>query len=147
MKGRSFPVEARSEKRTLRTDPDLAACLQAGRIRARSLRPSVDGQGTSHEQSDTQGGQNGAVDVKRLAPGACQEVTVRTSFAPIRIAIPDGAGYTVNARTSFGKVHTDVPVESKGTLSGEDLSGKIGNGRCKMTLTNNNGNIELVKGK
>jgi hypothetical protein len=92
-------------------------------------------------------GQNGAVEVKRLAPGACQEVTVRTSFAPILIAIPDGAGYTVNARTSFGKVHTDVPVESKGTLSGEDLSGKIGNGRCKMTLTNNNGNIELVKGK
>jgi hypothetical protein len=92
-------------------------------------------------------GQNDAVDVKRLAAGACQEVTVKTSFAPIRIAIPDGAGYTVNARTSFGKVRTDVPVESTGTLSGEGLSGKIGNGRCKMTLTNNNGNIELVKGK
>jgi hypothetical protein len=92
-------------------------------------------------------GQNGAVDLKGLRENACQEVTARTSFAPIRIAIPDGTGYTLTARTSFGKVRTDIPVESTGTLSGEGISGKIGNGLCKMTLTNNNGNIELVKGK
>src|SRR5262249_40759173 len=58
--------------------------------------------------------QNGAVDVKSAAAGGCQDVTAKTSFAPIRVAIPDGAGYTVTARTSFGKVRTELPITSTG---------------------------------
>jgi hypothetical protein len=72
-------------------------------------------------------------------------VTAKTSFAPIRIAVPDGHGYTVTARTSFGKVRTDLPITTTGGLSEEGITGKIGDGRCRMALTNNNGNIEMVK--
>jgi hypothetical protein len=34
-----------------------------------------------------------------------------------------------------------------GSVGGESLSGKIGDGRCELTLTNNNGNIDLLKRK
>ena len=91
--------------------------------------------------------QNGAVDVKGLSGGGCQDVTAKTSFAPIRVAIPEGAGYTVTARTSFGKVRSDLPIASTGALSEEGITGKISDGRCRMSLTNNNGNIEIVKAK
>jgi DUF4097 and DUF4098 domain-containing protein YvlB len=89
--------------------------------------------------------QNGAVDIRRLVGKACQKISVKTSFAPIRIALPDNASYTMTARTSFGKIHSDFSITTAGALSGESLSGKIGDGRCEMTLSDSNGNIEIVK--
>jgi DUF4097 and DUF4098 domain-containing protein YvlB len=91
--------------------------------------------------------QNGAVDIKSAAAGGCQDVSAKTSFAPIRVAIPDGAGYTVTARTSFGKVRSEIPITTTGGLSEEGITGKIGDGKCRLSLTNNNGNIDLMKAK
>ena len=34
----------------------------------------------------------------------------------------------------------------QGSLSGDALSGKIGDGRCEVLLSDSNGNIEIVKG-
>jgi hypothetical protein len=31
-------------------------------------------------------------------------------------------------------------------VSGESLNGRIGDGRCELTIVNTNGNIDLLKG-
>jgi DUF4097 and DUF4098 domain-containing protein YvlB len=93
--------------------------------------------------------QNGSVDVAAVArKGAsrpCSNMTLKTSFAPIRIRIPDNAGFAVTARTSYGKVTSDFPLTSWGSFSAESINGKIGSGECQMTLTDNNGNIEILR--
>jgi hypothetical protein len=89
--------------------------------------------------------QNGAVEVGGPSGAGCKRVNVKTSFAPIRVYLADGAGYTVSARTSFGKINTEIPVGVSGSVGGEELSGKIGDGRCELTLTNSNGNISLLR--
>ncbi|HEU5248469.1 MAG TPA: hypothetical protein VFW15_00650, partial [Thermoanaerobaculia bacterium] len=88
--------------------------------------------------------QNGSVEVSAV-PAGCARLTLKTSFAPLRVYLPESAGYTVSARTSFGKINSEIPVAS-GSARGESLSGKIGDGRCELTLNNSNGNIELLKG-
>jgi DUF4097 and DUF4098 domain-containing protein YvlB len=89
--------------------------------------------------------QNGSVEVTGL-PSGCTRLTLKTSFAPIRVYLPEGSGYSVSARTSFGRINTELPVGSSGSVSGESLNGKIGDGRCELTLNNSNGNIDLLKG-
>jgi hypothetical protein len=90
--------------------------------------------------------QNGTVTVSaaRTSPG-CKNVSLKTSFAPMQVRLPADSGYEVNARTSFGHISSDLPVTATGTLGGDSLNGKIGNGGCTLSLTNSNGNIEILK--
>jgi hypothetical protein len=90
--------------------------------------------------------QNGAVmlTVARTPP-ACNSISVKTSFSPIQVRIPEGAGYTLTARTSFGRINSELPVTTVGQLGGDSLNGKIGNGACTLSLTNANGNIDILK--
>jgi hypothetical protein len=133
---------------------DLTAENSNGAIKASDIRGSVSAR-TSFASVSLDGvresvdvvNQNGAVEVGAPSAAGCQRVTIRTSFAPIRVYLAEGAGYTVAARTSFGKINTELPVGVSGSLGGESLSGKIGDGRCELTLTNSNGNIDLLKGK
>jgi len=82
---------------------------------------------------------------EKNASGACNNITLRTSFAPLRVYLSDG-GYDVTAHTSFGKINTDVPFTATGGLNGDTLNGKINAGGCVLQLTNGNGNIEILKG-
>ncbi|MGB9510288.1 MAG: DUF4097 family beta strand repeat-containing protein, partial [Candidatus Acidiferrum sp.] len=90
--------------------------------------------------------QNGTVTVSATrSSSGCKNVSLKTSFAPMQVRLPAGAGYDVNARTSFGHISSDLPVTATGTLGGDSLNGKIGNGGCTLSLTNSNGNIEIAK--
>jgi hypothetical protein len=90
--------------------------------------------------------QNGAVTVSggRSLQG-CKNVSLKTSFAPMQVRLPGDAGYELNARTSFGHITSELPVTATGTIGGDSLNGKIGNGGCTLSLTNSNGNIEISK--
>jgi hypothetical protein len=90
--------------------------------------------------------QNGAVvlSAARQSP-ACKNITVKTSFSPIQVRLPDTAGYNLSAHTSFGRINSELPVTSTGQLGGDSLSGKIGNGGCTLSLTNSNGNIDILR--
>jgi hypothetical protein len=90
--------------------------------------------------------QNGAVILSeaRTSPG-CKGITAKTSFAPIQLRIGEGSNYSVSARTSFGRINSELPITTTGQLGGDWLNGKIGNGGCTMSLTNSNGNIEILK--
>jgi hypothetical protein len=90
--------------------------------------------------------QNGTVVLSSpRTAAACKNITAKTSFAPMQIRIPEGAGYNVTARTSFGHISTELPITSSGQMGRDSLSGKIGNGGCTLALTNSNGNIEILK--
>lgn len=90
--------------------------------------------------------QNGAVTVSAArGSSSCRPISLKTSFSPIQLRIPEDANYQLTARTSFGHITSEVPVTSTGVLSGDSLNGKIGNGGCTLSLTNSNGNIEILK--
>jgi DUF4097 and DUF4098 domain-containing protein YvlB len=91
--------------------------------------------------------QNGTVDVSLAARQSCRPVNVKTSFAAIRIGVPDNASYAVVARTSFGQIHSDFPVLVQGAMAGDSLSGKIGGGGCTMQLRTQNGGIQIVRNR
>jgi hypothetical protein len=90
--------------------------------------------------------QNGAVTLSaaRTPPG-CNSISVKTSFSPIQVRLPENAGYTLTARTSFGRINSELPITTVGQVGGDSLTGKIGNGTCTLSLTNSNGNIEILK--
>ena len=91
--------------------------------------------------------QNGTVEVTTARQQTCKPVTVRTSFSPLRVHVPADAGYAVTARTSYGRINSELPMTVTGVVSGDSLSGKIGNGACPMQLTNNNGPIEIMSSR
>ena len=75
----------------------------------------------------------------------CNSISVKSSFSPIQVRIPENAGYTLTARTSFGRINSELPITTIGQVGGDSLNGKIGNGACTLSLTNSNGNIEILK--
>src|SRR2546428_89651 len=94
--------------------------------------------------------QNGAIEVsgvtvKTAVSSSCNNITLRTSFAPIRIYLPEDAGYNVSARTSFGQISSELPVTVSGVTGGDSLAGKMGSGACELRLTNSNAGIEILK--
>jgi len=90
--------------------------------------------------------QNGSVvlSVSRQSSG-CKDISVKTSFSPIQVRVPEGAGYNVSARTSFGRINSELSITTSGQIGGDSLNGKIGNGGCALSLTNANGNIDILK--
>jgi len=89
--------------------------------------------------------QNGTVDAGSAVEGSCQPIMIRTSFSTLRVHLRGGASYHVAARTSFGRIRTDFPLTVSGSISNDNLDGVIGSGHREMTLTDNNGAIEIVK--
>ena len=88
---------------------------------------------------------NGSVTVI-MAPGqGCRPIALHTSFAPIQVTLPAGAEYDVTAKTSFGRIHSEHELTVNGALGGDQITGKIGGGGCELRLTNQNGNIDILK--
>jgi hypothetical protein len=46
---------------------------------------------------------------------------------------------------SSAAASTRKPITTSGQVGGDSLNGKIGNGACTLSLTNSNGNIEILK--
>lgn len=90
--------------------------------------------------------QNGAIILSEARTSSgCKGITAKTSFSPIQVRIGEGSNYSVSARTSFGRINSELPITTSGQMGGDSLNGKIGNGGCTMSLTNSNGNIEILK--
>ena len=88
---------------------------------------------------------NGSVTVTPRLGQACRPIAIQTSFAPIRVAVPAGLGYTVTGKTSFGRIHSEPEMTVTGAIAADSITGKISGGGCEMRLTNQNGNIDIVK--
>jgi len=90
---------------------------------------------------------NGSVIVEPKGGQGCKPISLRTSFGPIRVTAATGFGYDVTARTSFGRIHSDLEMTVTGEVSNQDVQGKIRGGGCEMRLMDQNGDIEIVKGR
>lgn len=88
---------------------------------------------------------NGSITVISNATGGCQPITLKTTFGPIKLALPGNANYNVSATTSFGGINTEFPVTVAGQTNSESIQGKIGNGGCELKITDSNGRIDIVK--
>jgi DUF4097 and DUF4098 domain-containing protein YvlB len=88
---------------------------------------------------------NGSITVASTATSGCQPITLRTTFGPIKLALPGNANYNVSATTSFGGINTEFPMTVSGQTNSESIQGKIGNGGCELKITDSNGRIEIVK--
>ena len=92
--------------------------------------------------------QNGGISVVASRPSSgCHDISLKTSFSSIRVAIPEGVGYSLTAHTSFGRVNTELPITATGSMGGDSLSGTIGAGGCQLQLSDSNGNIDIVKSR
>jgi hypothetical protein len=89
--------------------------------------------------------QNGSVTVEAKTGQRCQPISLRTSFGPIRVTVPNGAGYNVTARTSFGRINSEPEVTVSGPLSPDALTGKIAGGGCELRLMDQNGSIDILR--
>jgi hypothetical protein len=99
--------------------------------------------------------QNAPITLEARASRRCQDILLRTSFAPMRVRVPAEIGYMLTAKTTFGKVNTDFQVQDSQSRTNtpnrgpQDSSvvGRIpGNGSCNLILTNQNGNIDITRG-
>jgi hypothetical protein len=88
---------------------------------------------------------SGSITVASTATSGCQPITLRTTFGPIKLALPGNANYNVSATTSFGGINTEFPMTVSGQTNSESIQGKIGNGGCELKITDSNGRIEIVK--
>jgi len=88
---------------------------------------------------------NGSITVTASAASGCQPITLKTTFGPIKLALPGNANYNVSASTSFGGINTEFPVTISGQTNSESIQGKIGNGGCELKIVDSNGRIEIVK--
>ena len=91
--------------------------------------------------------QNGVIGVSGLR-GGCNEVSLKTTYSPIKISLNSNASYTVSAHTVYGSINADFPVTvtSKSTSdTSNSLAGTIGKGGCKMELTTSNAGITITK--
>ena len=88
---------------------------------------------------------NGSVTVSPRAGQPCKPVSLQTTFAPIRVAVPAGVGYTVTGKTSFGRINSEPEMAISGAIAPDSISGKIAGGGCDLRLVDQNGNIDIIK--
>jgi len=89
--------------------------------------------------------QNGAIDVTATGDKECKPISIRSSFAPVRLRLPANASYRLTATTSFGKINSELPMNVSGSVSSDSLSATIGGGKCELRIVNNNGNVDILK--
>jgi len=91
--------------------------------------------------------ESGAIEVSGIAPkgpGGCRRIALATSFAPIKVTLPEASGFDVNARTSLGKIRSGLPLAAGGAA--DSFVGPIGGGGCEVTLANRSGDIVILSG-
>jgi len=88
---------------------------------------------------------NGTVAASPKAGQVCKPIGLRTSFAPLQVTLPEGVGYNVSSKTSFGRIHSQYEMTVSGQIGNDELNGRIGGGGCDLRLTNQNGNIDILK--
>jgi hypothetical protein len=99
---------------------------------------------------------DGSVDVKNeggpvevsgfspKGPQGCHRVSLATSFAPIKLTLPEGVGFNIAAKASLGKIRSQPPLTT--ATAAESFVGPVGGGGCEVTLANTIGDITLVPG-
>lgn len=82
---------------------------------------------------------NGEIEARELKGN----VEIRNSFGKISYRSSNIDNAEIYAKTSFGSINTDLPINVSKALNDQTAQGKLGDGRFKVELITNNGEIEL----
>jgi hypothetical protein len=82
---------------------------------------------------------NGEIEAKELRGNA----EIRNSFGKISYRSSNSNNADIYAKTSFGNINTDLPINITKAINDQTAQGKIGDGRYRIELITNNGEIEL----
>ncbi|MDF2892059.1 MAG: hypothetical protein K0R80_2426 [Clostridia bacterium] len=82
---------------------------------------------------------NGSIEARELKG----DVEIRNSFGKISFRSSVLANADIYAKTSFGDINTDLPINVTKSINDQTAQGKLGDGKYKIELITNNGEIEL----
>jgi len=82
---------------------------------------------------------NGSIEVKDLKG----DVEIRNSFGKISYRSSNLENANIYAKTSFGRINTNLPISVTKTMNDQTAQVKTGEGKYKIELITNNGEIEI----
>lgn len=87
---------------------------------------------------------NGSVDIdcSRSSP-IDFNARAKSSYGSVEFAAPPAFSGEVDLRTGYGRVRTTLPVTVKGEITGNRVTGRIGDGDGKIHLESGSGSVEL----
>lgn len=123
---------------------DVDVLSVSGNVEAYTVNGSIDIETSGYAEATTVNGDIDAVIGTTDWAGTLEFETVNGS---ITVELPDGIGADVSARTVNGAIDTDFPLTVRGRFSHRRLSGSIGGGGERISLTTVNGSVSLVRGR
>jgi DUF4097 and DUF4098 domain-containing protein YvlB len=87
---------------------------------------------------------NGTIDV--VAAPAIGNITVENRNGPVKLTLPEHAGFAVQAETSDGDTFTDFSLSSSSSGNHKTISGTVGSGGAAVHLNTTNADISILKG-
>lgn len=87
---------------------------------------------------------NGSIHASLLKPSWSESPELSTVNGAIRVVLPSTTKAAVHAATKNGRIITDF--DAKGTVSDQEVIGRIGGGGKRLVLNTVNGTIELRRG-
>ncbi len=82
---------------------------------------------------------NGSIDVNELKGN----VQIKNSFGGIRFSSSNSGNADIYAKTNFGDIDTNLPINVKKSVSEYTAEGITGEGKYKIELITNNGEIDI----
>lgn len=124
----------------------LIAKNNYGRILAKSIKGDAqiktsfgDIEASNIEGNTVINDNNGEVDAKEIMGN----VEIKNSFGKISYRSSNLENANIYAKTSFGDIDTDLPINVTKSINDRTAQGKLGDGKYKIELITNNGEIEL----
>jgi DUF4097 and DUF4098 domain-containing protein YvlB len=105
-----------------------------GRIRAHNLG--------GHAKLSTV---NGQIDASFVEVSSNADLSFNTVNGSVKLTLPENTGAQLHASVVNGHVDCEFPIEMKGRVGGKRISGKIGDGRAKLSAESVNGSVKINK--
>lgn len=82
-----------------------------------------------------------------VSPGSpLGNISIDNRHGSINLSLPASASFSVDGRTNNGEVSTDFGLTQTGSNSSHTLTGEVGKGGPRITLSSDQGDIHLKKG-
>lgn len=115
-----------------------------GNVEAYTVNGDIDIAAAGYAQATTVNGSIDAAIGRADWYGMLEFETVNGSIA---VELPDGIGADVTAQTVNGAIETDFPLTVRGRFSHRRLSGSIGGGGERLSLSTVNGSLRLLRSR
>ena len=87
---------------------------------------------------------NGGIDIESALP--LGEYNIKNRNGHVKITLPENAGFIVDARSYQGDLQSDFALTRSGSENNGEITGTVGKGGPRLSLTADHGDVELRKG-